>query len=104
MFTVLPVRHGRCFSTSQETQSLVESMLSEPEGAGLCGQKPLPLVPDWSILMQMRMPNPCSLIVPKSTTRIDQNRATLIGQSCRGKSSDWMEKVSVLLGEILYKG
>lgn len=49
MFIVLPVRHGRCFSTSQDMQSLGESVFSEPEGAGLFGQKPLPLVPDWLV-------------------------------------------------------
>ena len=42
----------------------------------------LPLVTNWSILMQMRTPNPCSLIFPKGTVLIGQNRATLIGWSC----------------------
>ena len=36
------------------------------------GQKSLPLVPDWSVLMQMRTPYPCSLIGPKGTFLIGQ--------------------------------
>ena len=39
--------------------------------AGLYGQKSPPLVPDWSVLMQMRAPNP----------QFGQNRATLVEYS-----------------------
>ena len=49
-------------------------------GADLYRQEALPLVPDWSILMQMRTPNLCNLIGPKGTLLIGQDAATLIGQ------------------------
>ena len=51
-------------------------------GAGLYGQKSLHLVPDWSLLMQIRTPNPNSLIGPKGTAMVGQNRASLVGWSC----------------------
>lgn len=38
------------------------------------------VVPDWSILMQMRAPNPHSLIAPESTVLIGQDGHALFGQ------------------------
>ena len=57
-------------------------------------------------LMQMRMPNPHSLIGSKGTVLTGLSRATLIGQSCAALIG-W--DISVLLvgiglQEILYKG
>ena len=46
-------------------------------GAGLYGQESPPLVLNWSVLMQMRTPDSCSLIGPKGAFLIDQNRASL---------------------------
>lgn len=43
-------------------------------------QKSPPLVPDWSVLMQMRTPSPCSMTWPKNTVLIGQNGAALIRQ------------------------
>lgn len=43
-------------------------------------QKSLPLVPGWSILMQMKTPNPHSVIGRKSTVLTDHIGDTLIGQ------------------------
>lgn len=51
-----------------------------PMRTDLYRQKSRPLVPDWSIVMKMRTPNPYSLIDPKGTVPIGQNRAILIGQ------------------------
>lgn len=48
-------------------------------GAGLYGQNAPPRVPDWSVLMQMRTPNPSSLIGPIGIVLIGQNRATQFG-------------------------
>ena len=79
------VRHLWCFSSARETQSLVfcrKVHSQSNRGTGLYRQKFLPLVPRWSSLMQMRTPNLCSLIGPKSTVLIGQNRAALIGHSC----------------------
>ena len=50
------------------------------QGAGLYGQKLLPLIPDWSVFMQMRTLNPSSLISPKETSLIGQNGTALIYQ------------------------
>lgn len=47
--------------------------------AGLYREEFLLLVPDWSVLMQMKTLNPHSLIGPKSTVLTDQNGAVLIG-------------------------
>ena len=49
-------------------------------GAGLYRQKSSTLVPDWSILMQMRAPTPCSLIGPQGIVLIGQNGVSMIGQ------------------------
>ena len=54
---------------SLQWQGKVSSEKS-PQGAGLYGQKSLPRVPDWSVLMQIRTPNPPSLIGPKGTALI----------------------------------
>lgn len=43
-------------------------------------QKPLAWTPDWSVLMQMRISNPCRMIGPKGTVLIGQNETALIGQ------------------------
>lgn len=40
----------------------------------------LPPAPDWCVLLQMRTPNPHSVIGPKSTILIGQNGATWSGQ------------------------
>ena len=63
----------------------------------LYSQKFPPLVPDWSIFMQMRTLNPHSLIGPKVTVQNDQNRAVLVGQGC---AADWIGEASVLLVEV----
>ena len=42
-------------------------VIQSQKGAGLYGQKSPPLAPDWSVLMQMRTPNPPSLIGPSGT-------------------------------------
>ena len=78
------VRHLQYFSSSQETVFSVwwkgEVHSQRQRGAHICGHESLPLVPDWSILMQMRIPNPHSLVGPKGTVLIDQNGAVMIGQ------------------------
>lgn len=51
-----------------------------PRRAGLYRLKSLPLVPDWFKLMQMRAPNPHSLIGSKDTIPIGQNGGALISQ------------------------
>ena len=67
-------------------------------GADFHRQKSPPLGPDWSDLMQMRTPNPHSLIGPKRTVLIGQNGAALIGQSCvsligwRKPKSYWLKQ------------
>ena len=48
----------------------------------LCGQKFPFLVPDWSVLMQIRTPNPHSLTGPKDTVLTGQNRAVLVDWNC----------------------
>lgn len=48
-------------------------------GIDLHREKFLPLVPEWSVLMQMRTPNPWNMIGPKSTVLIGQNGSSLIG-------------------------
>lgn len=47
-------------------------------GADYYTKKSPSLVLDWSILMQMRTPNPHSLIGPKSTVLISQNGTALV--------------------------
>lgn len=54
-----------CFSSQQE--------------ADFYREKSPPLDPDWFILMQIRSPNPHSLIGSKRTVLIGQDGATLIG-------------------------
>ena len=66
--------------------------------ADLYGQKSLPLVPDWSVLMQTRIPNPHSLA----------QKALLNGQSrttgwVELYSFSWMGEASVLLDEIKFQ-
>lgn len=53
---------------TEETQSSVEreDVLPKPEGADLYTEKSPPLIPDWSVLMHMRTPNPHSLLVQKA--------------------------------------
>lgn len=56
-----------------------ESALSNPEGAPSPREQSLPLVPNWSVLMQMRAPNPHTLIGSTSTVLIGRNAAALTG-------------------------
>lgn len=49
-------------------------------GDDLYWQKSLPLVLDWSVLMQMTTPNPHSFIGLKSSVLIGQNGVSLIDQ------------------------
>ena len=66
-------------------------------GAGLHRPKSLPLVPNWSVLRQMRTPNPCSFIGPKGTVLIGQNRAYSGWSELHG--FNWMGKALLLLVE-----
>ena len=54
-------------------------VLSHWRDAGLNRQMSLPLIPDRSVPMQMRPPNPHSLICPKVTVLIGQESAVLVG-------------------------
>ena len=65
---------------AKDTQCLVLTELSsQSPSKSWLRQKSLPLVTDWSIVMQMRT---LQFGCPKGTVLIGQNRATLIGQSC----------------------
>ena len=55
------------------------------------------LVPDWSILMQTRAPNPRSLVGPQDTVLVGQNRGN--SDYSELPSSDGSGKASVLLAE-----
>lgn len=48
-------------------------------GANIYREKSLPLVPDWSVFMQLRTPKTHSLIGPKGTVLIGYNGTALIG-------------------------
>ena len=78
------VFHLQCVSSSprnaffSKKRTCVHSR--SDRGARLNRDKSPPLVPDWLILMQIRTPNPHSLIGPKSTVLTGQNGAALIGQ------------------------
>ena len=82
-----PLCHGETsllFQFSQgdavSLQSSVErpSTLSQPEESWLIGTKSPSPVPDLSVFLQMRTPNHHSLMGPKGTILIDQNRTTLV--------------------------
>lgn len=82
-----------------------KSVLPEPAGNCFCGEKSQPLVCDWSVLIQMRTPNPDNLIGLKGTVLVGQNKTTLMDQC----SCDWMGKASVLsvkigFQELFFKG
>lgn len=68
---------GRPSLKQSEKQSLV-SFLNHRDD--LYREKSLCLVPDWSVLMQMRIPNPQNLISLKSTVPLGWNGAALIGR------------------------
>ena len=74
-----PLLRGNTFmALPGETQS---SLILDPEGSWLIWTEVPVLVPDWSILMQMKMLNPHSLIGPKGTVLIGQNTASPTGWS-----------------------
>ena len=65
------VRHLWGFSPARKIQSSFFGRIGKgrspsQKGASLHGWKSLPLVPDWSVLMHIMTPNPCSLIGPKN--------------------------------------
>ena len=101
-----------CFGSARKMQSSAErkSACSEPEESWFPEQKSLPLVPDWSVLMQMKTPNSHILIGPKGTES-PQSDWSEDSQSCwlGLHSSKWMGKALTLLVEIgfqelVYKG
>ena len=65
-------------------------------GGGLYRQKSQPLVPDWPILMHMRTPNPCSLLVQKALSWLvgeDVDRDIVVAALIRwGKSQSYCLK------------
>ena len=99
MFQLQPGRGGKVYSTREK-------------GVELYREKFPLLVPDWSILMQMRTLNSQSSIGSKDIVLIGQDGTALIGWRRMEMSlpgSDWIEKVSALLDEtqfqvVLYKG
>ena len=64
----------------------------EKEGSWLMWTEVPPLVPDWFVLMQMRTPNCCSLIGPKSTIQINLSCAALTGWE--KPQSHWLKEDS----------
>ena len=65
-----PARHLWCFSSARETVFILQWKGKVPSssqrGAHLYRQKSLPLVPDGSVLMQMRTPSAHSCLVQKA--------------------------------------
>lgn len=76
-------RFNQCYSSNQRYTVSDRNWKCVPPSGGEVGlyrvQFPS-LVPDWSVLMHMRTPNPHNLMGPKSTVLIDQNGAALVGQ------------------------
>lgn len=89
-----PSSHFPCFSPAEETQFSVFSrqgthtlrargdLWTEVSDSG-----------PWLVLMQMRPPNPSSLIGPNGTVLVGQNRAPPVGRSCTAPTG-WGEPPS----------
>ena len=93
--------HFQRFSSARETVFGFpverESVFSGSEGSWLIGQKSMPPVPDWSIFMQIRIPNP-------QFNWYKRHCLDWPKYSCSDwlvlHSSNWMGKAEVLLVEI----
>ena len=69
--------HLQCFSTARECTLRARGELSNMESSA----HP-PTLASWLVCSDQMTPNPHSLIRPKGTVLIGQNRATLVGWSC----------------------